>query len=439
VLHTFCEIFLLEVNTRKTEVLVLRKRGHVLHAHQLVLMYQGAALRFVPEAKYLGLLYHEHGDYQGMVDKLLTAGKRACFALQARLKLIPALSVAAKLTLFKNLVLPILTYGCQVWGVHFLSLPTSTFSSDSKASVPDNPFDAIWLNYLRFVFCVGKFACRWSLLHEARFDFIQKHFARCVTRFWSKLHSDEVPHISVHAAKADVRLMLAGNKQCWSYLFFRFLHQLGVDLDSRLHPLFEQSRRHRNNPVHESLFDIAWNVQVAEADTLTKLHNFWHERVWNAVHEQNPRAAGIEHARLCKYVAWSGTTAGSAAARQYHKYLYTCLPSRLHACMARFRLGCWTCLSVHAAVLARGRNVSGNPPSIQCRSCGVDTIEDEKHVAFECRQFESIRCKYPSLFKPDGTAMHADLRSWLQSCEPRDVASFLCEIYESLKPCSSLQ
>ena len=121
-LHAFCKLFLLEVNASKTEIIVLRKHGHTLDLRQVLLLYDGLPLRVVQEAKYLGLLFHEHGDMRGMELKLISAGRRACFALQARLKHIPALSIAAKLTLLKNLVLPVLTYGCQVWAVLYLSL-----------------------------------------------------------------------------------------------------------------------------------------------------------------------------------------------------------------------------------------------------------------------------------------------------------------------------
>jgi hypothetical protein len=237
---------------------------------------------------------------KGLEASLTSAGRRACFALQARLKLIPALSIAAKLTLFKNLVLPVLTYGCQVWAVHYLSLPPPDFNADSSTPVPDNPFEAIWLQYLRSVFCVGKYAPKWCLVHEARFDLIQKHFAKSVVRFWNRLHADEVPHISLQVAKADVRLMLSGSKHCWSYLLFSFLHQLGCDMDARLHPLFAQSRRHRNSPLPLSLFDTAWSLEVQEAVVITKLHEFWHDRVMRAVRGLDPRTPGVSHARTCK-------------------------------------------------------------------------------------------------------------------------------------------
>lgn len=117
--------------------------------------------------------------------------------------------------------------------------------------------------------------------------------------------------------------MLAGNKQCWSYLLFRFLFQLKYPI----HPLFEPSNRRRAVSVPRNLFDVAWAQEIDENDVLAKLHDFWSYRITHAVQADgticDPRATGIKHARICKYVAWSMPAVGPL--KRYHEYMYTCL------------------------------------------------------------------------------------------------------------------
>ena len=172
---------------------------------------------------------------------------------------------------------------------------------------------------------------------------------------------------------------------------------------------------------------------MQEAVVVTKLHDFWHERVMRTVRGLDPRTPGVSHARTCKYVAWSGILSGC---KLYHKYVYACLPARLHACMARFRLGCWTSLAVHSAILNRGRSNPSTPPPTHCRFCGSGTFEDEKHVVFECMHLAHLRTKYAGLFSPTGPGAHGDMPNWLCGNKPLLVASFLWEAHCFFMPCS---
>lgn len=103
----------------------------------------------------------------------------------------------------------------------------------------------------------------------------------------------------------------------------------------------------------------------------------------------------------------------------------------LHACMASFRLGCWTSLAVHAAIRSRGGRGSVRDPSTACRICRPETIEDDKHVAFECPHFEELCVKCNELFPVDDDRLdvHSDLANWLGMGESWKIASYLWEVH----------
>ena len=72
-------------------------------------------LEVVDEYVYLGVVFNYNGSFTEAIDKQLTQGKNAYYALLSKVYKL-RLPVDISLEMFNYLVLPVLLYGCEVWG-----------------------------------------------------------------------------------------------------------------------------------------------------------------------------------------------------------------------------------------------------------------------------------------------------------------------------------
>ena len=113
-LASFCEQRQLSVNLSKTKVVVFEARqsdvcGFVLH--------HGAVVERVESNKNLGFVVHATKKLTFGTDVLVATAKKALFAMRRRCALLGIRDPAVQCKLFDTLVWPILSYGCEVWGV----------------------------------------------------------------------------------------------------------------------------------------------------------------------------------------------------------------------------------------------------------------------------------------------------------------------------------
>ena len=87
---------------------------------------------------YLGVIFHKKGYFKEAVSQLATAGKRALFAMQYRCSDLGIHDIGMRCSLFSSLVQPVLSYGCEIWGLenpHTLSCMTSVHNMFMKRSL----------------------------------------------------------------------------------------------------------------------------------------------------------------------------------------------------------------------------------------------------------------------------------------------------------------
>jgi hypothetical protein len=129
-LQTYCDAKQLTVNSAKTQVMILRPGGGggAGHAAGEQFFYAGEPLEVVAAVKYLGLTFAQLSKSSGFAccgDELARAGRRAMYAMRRRAWELGAAALEHQLQLFDIFVKPILSYGCEVWGVDLLSQPDS--------------------------------------------------------------------------------------------------------------------------------------------------------------------------------------------------------------------------------------------------------------------------------------------------------------------------
>ena len=112
-LASFCDQCQLTVNLSTTKIVVFEAQ----HSHVADLMLNGAVVERVESYKYLGFTFHATKDMSFGTGILVVAAKKAMFAMRRRCALLGIRDPALQCKLFDTLVLPILSYAVEVWGV----------------------------------------------------------------------------------------------------------------------------------------------------------------------------------------------------------------------------------------------------------------------------------------------------------------------------------
>lgn len=152
--ENYCTWWKLKVNLNKTKVLIFCKRKS-RHIQSFKLF--GHDLDIVDSYSYLGVTFNYTGTF--LKDKKLKSEQvqKALFSLYRKLRNI-SVPVDLQLKLFDTLILPILTYGCEVWRyenvqvlekIHLqfcrniLKIRTSTFNFMSYGEIGRVPIDVV--------------------------------------------------------------------------------------------------------------------------------------------------------------------------------------------------------------------------------------------------------------------------------------------------------
>lgn len=110
------------MNLKKTQVLVFHDESKAAKRKlQSSYMYKGESLDIVDQYTYLGLAFSRRGKWVQAKTKLLTATKKAMFAMQQRTRELGIKSPMLQCSLFDSLVSPVLPYGCEIWAVDHLT------------------------------------------------------------------------------------------------------------------------------------------------------------------------------------------------------------------------------------------------------------------------------------------------------------------------------
>jgi hypothetical protein len=392
-LADFCGATGMVCNISKCEVLVfggsIRERKR-LRAAPYVLC--GQRLRVLSDdetAKYLGLTYGSGRRFTGCTGELLKAGKRAMHSLIALCREHKIHVPKLRMDLFRSLVVPVFSYGAQVWGPDFINV--------SFESAMTNPMVAEQKNFMRSV--VGARSPTHALLYrELAQRPLQYHWAKLVLRFWNSLV--EHPGTLCHRAfVADLKLTLIdGVTDCWSAGVLRFLADAGIKAPEGLTAGAQAS-------YFASLVVPVGKVQDSFADRLDERWRLPH--VIGAPREFPSGETGV---KLCRYASWMGPAAHTAAV----------MAPSLHQTLMRFRLGCWETEVNRPNGRARSERT--------CKACGDgDAMEDELHVFCECPCYEHLRDQFESALG----FRHRNMITIMKEAPSAAVAAYLQAVWDT--------
>lgn len=109
--YTYCNEWKLKINTDKSKVIVFGTRKN----NQFAFSIGPNRLDIVDSYKYLGVFFSRSGSFLTARKHIATQARKALHLLYTRINNLH-LPIDLQLKLFDNTVLPILTYGSEVWG-----------------------------------------------------------------------------------------------------------------------------------------------------------------------------------------------------------------------------------------------------------------------------------------------------------------------------------
>ena len=113
-MYLYCKSWKLEVNASKTKIVIFKKRSSNLDVNP-VFTFNGENINIEDEFTYLGTVFMSNGSFCKNQSKLVSQGRKAMYSILKKCRNLN-LPVDIQLELFDTIVLPVVMYGCEVWG-----------------------------------------------------------------------------------------------------------------------------------------------------------------------------------------------------------------------------------------------------------------------------------------------------------------------------------
>ena len=325
--QNYCNIWKLDINTEKTKIVIF---GDRTRRHNNILI-DNKPIEIVDSFKYLGILLPKTRNFLQTKKHAADQARKALFGLYQKIRNLE-LPIDCQLKLFDSMILPILTYGCEVWGFGDLSV-----------------IEKVHTDFMKRILNVKRSTPHVMLYGElGRYPVILTIQNRIIN-FGSK--------------------MLVGQQTKLSYRLYKIL--LSEYEDGRYaYPWISNVK---------SIFDkvgmseIWINQNPFNTTWLTKTVQFTledqYKQIWSSTVQESSKCLNY---RVFKSV------------HKFESYLVD-LPPKLRKCFINFRL------CNHTLPIEKGRwhNIDRNLR--KCNLCLKNEIGDEFHYAFECPAFDLER------------------------------------------------
>jgi hypothetical protein len=367
-LHLFCRLFGMRVNTSKTFIVIFGSTLANLPTRikRYSWLYAGQPVAVKREFKYLGIIFHCAKGLRSAGAALASAGRRAMHALLTRLRAAHISQSAFQVRLFRVLVEPVLSYGCQVWG------PDMFDGGLDLAKLLDADPETVQLDFLRFISGLPKAVARWVLLREFGAHPLHLHWLTLCARFWARTLALPADRLLRKALVADVELFVSGCQDCWSAKFLLVMRQLGVFLD----PLALAT-------VHSCL-----HLQIDEKAVADAADRFFCA-MWDGL--PDPATAPSDKVVLATYHRWVCEDAAPSESPSPHLHSY--LSRSEKTCLCRLRVGSLD-LHVH-----KGRFSHTPRAQRTCLACDTGEVDDLPHFLLRCPAHARTRETHAGIFR----------------------------------------
>ena len=293
--------------------------------------YGERVLDLVEEYTYLGIKFNWNGKFEKAKKELFMRGTKAMFAVITKGRRL-GLDVETLLKLFDVCVLPILTYGAEVWGYESIEL-----------------LEKVHTKFCKIILKVSKYTHNTQIYGDlGRFP-INIEVKKRMVNYWSRL--------------------LLGKKSKISWNIYSLLYMCSI----------------------ESVYDPLWINSIR-----TTLQNCGMNFVWLSQNVQTLHSVGksVQNILQDQYIQrWRSRLEEDDTFLSYRIYKHVferesyinTLPDYLMHSVAEFRAGSRLLAVNNSKLYDRPRNER------ICKYCDSNSLGDEFHFLFECKILHDIR------------------------------------------------
>ena len=335
-LHDYCIKWDLKINVGKTKIVIFSK-GTV---RKFPKFYVGSEeVEVVTEYTYLGVVFSCNGSFTKACQKQITQAKKAMFGLLQKAKILK-LPIDITLDLFDKMVLPVLIYGCEVWGITNL-----------------REIEIFHRKFMRILLSTYNFTPNCMLYGELGTVDISSRVSCRMVHFWAKLKfgkQDKLSSILCHVMSSLCITDPITNHFKWVKHIKEYLDQSG--------------------------FGWIWDAEDIDID------------VFNSMFKRRRIDIFIQ-----KWQAEMGSNSQCSAYKLFKKdhgienYIQKIEPIHSYN-LIKFRTR-----THHLPVTKNRFNENAD---VKCNLCHTGDVGDESHYLFKCKYFSNSRKKYlPSNFQ----------------------------------------
>ena len=334
-ISTFCEETGMTVNLNKSEIIVFRNGGPLRNSERWT--YNGKTVKVTNMYKYLGLLFTPKLSWSRSKNKLAAQARKAICSIKLYQKPFGHFSQQEMFKLFDSMVVPILTFGSEIWGFSY-----------------SEEIERVQIDFCRYFLGVNTSVNNSVILGECgRLPLCSIYLVKCI-KYWCNLLYMPNTRYPKNCYKMLYSLDCFGRRN-WAAYIKEILFRHG--------------------------FGYAWIAQ--EVGNVNSFIYIFKQRIKDCLSQQ-----------------WISTISDSTRCDTYklfksnlnpEKYISIDLPLHQRKALAKFRC------SSHKLKVEIGRH-QGIPRELRfciyCLNNNVQALEDEFHVFLVCPKFSDLRERY---------------------------------------------
>ena len=341
-LETYCNDWGLKVNPTKTKVIAFNK-PFTKKIKSMEFTIDGKAIQITNSYCYLGIEMTNTGSFQKSTDMLYKKSLRALFSIYSSLNVhSDETNTRLFLKLFDSLIMPVLLYGCEVWGSHVI-----------KAN---NPISKFTNKFYRTLLGVpGHCSTVGTHVELGRFP-IEINIHKTMLKYWFRLVTLPKNRLVSHCY--------------WSLLEI-------ADLKD---PWFDTIQ----NIINTTGQYFIWNNQTLLAETETRTILKLQGHILNTLQDLSVQYSITKMENESKLYLFKNAKDSLCISR----YLTTLNGKKRRSLFCKLRLG------TTELEIEKGRK-SGIPRHERfCKLCPLNTPEDEMHFITECPALTNCRINF---------------------------------------------
>ena len=288
-------------------------------------------------------MFNYNGSFTKAIDKQIAQARKAMFAMITKSRRLN-LSIEVMIEMFDRTVLPILLYGCEVWGCGNISV-----------------IEVFYRSFIRIILKLGKSTPNCMIYGETGKLPLQFNVEKRVLSFWMKISEDKNTKIAVKMYK--IALELQGKSILVKHKSLNYNFKWISKVESILHSLGYQNLWEMQKQ-YDSKLPLYKNICSSVREALLSV---WRNKVETG-------------SRCTNYKLFKQTL-------KLEYYLSNVSP-QLRIIMSRFRCG-YNRLPVN---IFKQKNEIEVDKS--CKLCELGVVGDEYHYLFKCPYFKAERILY---------------------------------------------